>query len=113
MPEDLAANSDNSNLNVIFKTLEYSNQEVCRIDRQDVGQILLKQPQILKIVRCLFECFKVGSFVSALIPQLLVRIQNTAIQLYLNKRNGKILIESAMGKTVSSPKPPSPLGAML
>lgn len=79
MPKDPAANSDNSNrrmhLDVIFKTLGYSNQEVRRIDRQDVGQILFKQPQIPKIACCLCECFKLASFVSVLIPQLLVPIQ--------------------------------------
>lgn len=60
MPKNLAANSDNSNLDVMLKRLGYSNQEVCHIDRQDVGQILFKQLQILKIARCLYECFKTG-----------------------------------------------------
>lgn len=74
LPPDACDSTMRVALDVIFKTLGYTNQEVCRIDRQDVGQILFKQPQILKIALCLYECFKLASFAGAPIPQLLVHI---------------------------------------
>lgn len=70
--------------NVIFMTSGSSNQEVCRNDRQDVGRILFKRPQILKIASCLYDGFILASFVWVLILQL--HIQNTALQLYLNNQ---------------------------